>query len=202
LMIFGLATLLLIAADRPFWAGVCGMMACLCWQPGLMFAGTAFLIFSKYLTSWRDLRAVKVVIGAAIPLAIVVLYFYARGGLNDLWNYAMVYNYSVFGPEARRPVTAAGSHLWLILRRVYEKNALFWLIGLAGLAVYIAERIAVKFKQGWGHEQFRDAIIFPAAIYLIFAFINFQAPPDLIPFLPFVGLLAGWVFVEAGRWVS
>lgn len=202
MMIFGLAVLLLIAKDRPFWAGLCGMMACLCWQPGLMFAGTAFLIFSKYLTSWRDLHALKVVIGAALPLAIVVLYFYANGALGDLWSYAIVYNYSVFGPEARQPLADAGSHLWIIIRRVFEKKTIVLLIALGGLVVYIAERLYVKFKQGWATELFRDAIIWPAAIYLVFAFINFQAGPDLIPFLPFVGLFAAWVFAQAGQLVA
>src|SRR5713226_1104193 len=68
MILFGMVTLLLIAQDRPFWAGVCSMLACLCWQPGLLFTGTAFLIFSRYLTTWRDLRALKVLLGAAVPL--------------------------------------------------------------------------------------------------------------------------------------
>lgn len=202
MMIFGLASLLLIAKDRPFWAGLFGMMACLCWQPGLMFVGTAFLIFSKYLMSWRDLRAVKVVIGAALPLAIVVLYFYAKGALGDLWSYAIVYNYSVFGPEAKQPLANAGSHLWTIIRRVFERKTIFLIIALGGLVIYIAERIYVKFKQGWQHELCRDAVIWPALVYLIFAFINFQAGPDLIPFLPFIGLFAAWAFAKAARLIA
>jgi hypothetical protein len=199
MMIFGLAALLLVAKDRPFWAGLCGMMACLCWQPGLMFAGAAFLIFSKYLTSWRDLRAVKVVIGAALPLAVAVLYFYAKGALGDLWSYAIVYNYSVFGPEARQPLGDAGSHLWTIIRRVFERKTVILLIALGGLVIYTAERLYLKYKRGWLAEHHRDAIIWPAAVYLAFAFINFQAGPDLIPFLPFVGLFAAWAFAQAGR---
>jgi hypothetical protein len=202
MMIFGLASLLLVAKDHPFRAGLCGMMACLCWQPGLMFAGAAFLIFSKYLTSWRDLRAVKVVIGAALPLAIVVLYFHAQGALGDLWSYAIVYNYSVFGPEARQPLNDAGSHLWTIIRRVFDRKTIFLIIALAGLVVYIAERIHVKFKHGWQHELFRDAVIWPALVYLIFTFVNFQAGPDLIPFLPFIGLFAAWAFAKAGQLIA
>jgi hypothetical protein len=202
MMILGLASLLLVAKDRPFWAGLFGMMACLCWQPGLMFVGTAFLIFSKYLMSWRDLRAVKVAIGAALPLALVVLYFYAKGALGDLWSYTIVYNYSVFGPEAKQPLANAGSHLWTIIRRVFERKTVFLIIALGGLVIDIAERIHVKFKQGWQHELFRDAVIWPALVYLIFAFINFQAGPDLIPFLPFIGLFAAWAFAQAARLIA
>src|SRR5436190_14319698 len=64
MIVFGLGTLLLIAKDKPFWAGFCSMLSCLCWQPGLLFTGTAVLIFSKYLLSWRDGRALKVLAGA------------------------------------------------------------------------------------------------------------------------------------------
>src|SRR5712692_7109768 len=78
MMIFGLLTLLMIAKDRPLVAGAFSMLSCLCWQPGLLFTGTAVLIFSRYLTSWRDLRALKVLIGAAVPLIIVLSYFYSR----------------------------------------------------------------------------------------------------------------------------
>src|SRR4030095_12820050 len=58
--LFGMITMLLIARDKPFWAGLCSMLSCLCWQPGLLFTGTAVLIFSRYFTSWRDPRALSV----------------------------------------------------------------------------------------------------------------------------------------------
>jgi hypothetical protein len=202
LIIFGLASLLLIAKDHPFWSGLCGMLACLCWQPGLMFVGTAFLVFSRYLTTWRDLRAVKVALGAAVPLAVVVIYFYLAGALSDFWNYAMVYNYSVFGPEAKKPVADAGDHLWKIIRRVFTSKTLFLIVAAGGLAIYIAERVIVKIRRSFADELWRDAIIFPAVVYLLFAFINFQAGPDLIPFLPSIGLFAAWAFVKAGEWLA
>src|SRR6185369_331319 len=70
---FGMLSLLLIAEDRPFWAGVCSMLSCLSWQPGLLFSGIAVLMFSRYLTTWRDMRAVKALTGAALPLIVVVI---------------------------------------------------------------------------------------------------------------------------------
>jgi hypothetical protein len=102
MILFGMLTLLLIAKDKPFLAGASSMMSCLCWQPGLMFTGVAFLIFTRYLTSWRDGRALKVIAGAVVPLAVVVAYFYWRGALDDLWAWTITYNYSVFGPDAQR----------------------------------------------------------------------------------------------------
>ena len=75
MILFGVLSLLMIAKDKPLLAGIWSMLASLCWQPGLMFTGVAFLIHSRYLTSWRNRRAMKVLIGATIPLAIVVLCF-------------------------------------------------------------------------------------------------------------------------------
>src|SRR5205085_2069933 len=100
--------------------GFCSMLACLCWQPGLMFTGTALLIFSKYLTSWRDLKAAKVVIGAALPLAVLLLYFYHQGALGDLWTWTITYNYSVFGPDAQPSLWGALAHLWTIAARIFQ----------------------------------------------------------------------------------
>src|ERR1700754_2635941 len=68
MMVFGMLTLRLIGKDKPMWAGVSSMLACLCWQPGLLFTGSAFLIFSRYLSSWRDGRVVKLAVGAGLPL--------------------------------------------------------------------------------------------------------------------------------------
>ena len=65
MILFGMLALLLIAKDRPFLAGLCSALSCICWQPGLLFTGVAFLIFSRYMTRWRDLCAIKVLAGAA-----------------------------------------------------------------------------------------------------------------------------------------
>src|SRR5713226_5468072 len=226
MILCGMITLLLIAKDRPFWAGVFSMLSCLFWQPGLLFAGTAVLVFSRYLTSWRDLRALKVLIGAAVPLIIVLSYFYSRSTLSDLWAWAITYNYSVFGPEAKKGIGEALDKLWKISVRVFRPEAggfagtrIGWfrsefepLAGLATLAMIPAALIGVVvfgFERIWGRvtrkegigspDLFRDALLIPPLVYLVFCVINFQAGPDLIPFFPFIGVFAGWFFVKLGQ---
>ena len=122
MIIFGLLTLYLLAKDRPFWAGLCSMLACLCWQPGLAFTGTAFLIASRYLTSWRDRRALKVAAGAAIPLAILITYYLAVGALRDLWMWTVHYNYMVYLPVARETKSANAVQLWNLIRQAMGAN--------------------------------------------------------------------------------
>lgn len=229
MILFGMLTLLLIAKDKPFWAGVCSMMSCLCWQPGLMFTGTAVLIFSAYLTRWRDLRALKVMIGAVIPLVVVLSYFYWKGALGDLWAWTITYNYGVFGPEAKQSAGGAIGKLWKIIARVFRPgtsiaadsligrfNSRFEpLAGLASLAMIPAsivgmllfafERVREKLASRQAFKSpklFRDALIIPPLVYFVFCLINFQAGPDLIPFFPFIGIFAAWFFVKAGQIIA
>jgi hypothetical protein len=46
---------------------------------------------------------------------------------------------------------------------------------------------------------YRDAIIIPPLVYFAFCMINFQGGPDLIPFLPFIGIFGGWLIIKIAR---
>jgi hypothetical protein len=205
LMVFGMLSLLLIAKDKPFWAGFVSMLACLCWQPGLLFTGTAGLICSNYLRNWRDLRAVKVVGGAAIPLLMVFGFFYIQGAFADFWAWSMEYNYGVFGPDANRGLERAFFHMWKVMRRIFDREVIFVVLAAAGLLTYIGERAHSRWKSkessftdGW----FKDALIFPPLVYFLFCMVNMQAGPDLIPFFPFIGLFAGWFLFRVGTLIG
>lgn len=202
LMMFGMLSLLLIARDQPFWAGFCSMLACLSWQPGLMFTGVAVLVFSRYLTSWRDLRAIKALIGATIPLAVMLVYFFWRGALDDLWAWTITYNYSVFGPDANRGAESSLVHIWKVMKRILQADVVIVALSIIGFLVFAAERVraTLRRKASFGSpDLFRDAILMPPVIYFAFSLINFQAGPDLIPFIPFIGIFAAKLLVEAGR---
>jgi hypothetical protein len=202
MIFFGMLTLLLTAKDRPFWAGVSSMMACLCWQPGLLFTGTAFLVFSRYLTSWRDGRAAKVVAGALVPLGAVVAYFYSVGALGDLWTWTIAYNFNVYAPAELRSLSDMLAHLWAVTLRIFKVDVVWVLLALAGLLWFGAERVRAKrpLKAALASaELFKDAIFIAPAVYLAFCLINFQSGPDFLPLFPFVGLFAGWLIAEAAE---
>lgn len=203
LMVFGMLSLLLIIKDRPFWTGVCSMLACLCWQPGLMFTGVAVLMFSRYLTTWRDLRAIKAIIGAILPLALTLGYFYGRGALGDLWAWTITYNYGVFGPEAKQGIADALAHIWKVMNRILQADVLLVIFSVFGLLLFGVERIRARIKgESLGSpDLFRDAIVFPPIVYFAFSLVNFQAGPDLIPFIPFIALFAAKFFLDAGSLV-
>jgi len=202
MILFGMFTLLFIARDKPFWAGLFSMLACLCWQPGLMFTGVAVLIFSKYLTTWRDRRALRVVIGASIPFGVTLLYFYVNAALADLWNWTIVFNYSFYAAKVSRPLDRALSHIWDVTEITCKGHVLYPLIGSAGLLVFLVSRVQQKFtnsERGKSSELFRDALFLIPVIYLAFSLAHFLGDDDLIPLFPFLGLFVGWFLVAMAR---
>jgi hypothetical protein len=195
MMICGMLTLLFIAKDKPFWAGFCSMLASLFWQPGLMFTATALLIFSGYLTSWRDRRALRVLLGAIIPLAVMLIYFAARGALGDLWAWTMTYNYAVYYPEGHEPPGVALNRLWFLIRQVTDGQTVWVKLGLIGLLWFTAERIIARLKKSPpADEAFKEALLIPPLIFFAFCLINYPGADGLIVLLPFAGLFAAFVF--------
>jgi len=202
MILFGLFSLLLIAKGKPFWAGFFSMLACLCWQPGLMFTGVAVLMFSRYLTSWRDLAALKVLLGALVPLAALLLYFYSIGALADLWMWTVVYDLKVYAPETARGIGETVALLWKVAVRVFRLDLVLVALSVAGLIVFAVERGKARVKDAKAFESpglRDDAIVILPLIYLAFCLINFQSGPDFIPLFPFVGMFGGWFVVKLGE---
>jgi hypothetical protein len=202
MMIFAMLSLLFIAKDRPFWSGLFGSLSFICWQPGLMFVGVAFLVFSRYLTSWRDLRAVKVAAGAVAPVAAVALYFYSAGALEDLWAWTIAFNYSVFRPETQRAPVDALAHLWRVVERIYGGDVVVVLAAVAGFFLFGFERARARLKLKDRSDLFKEALLIPPGIYFGFCIINMQSGPDLIPFIPFIAIFAAWFLVRVAQFVS
>lgn len=198
MILFGMLSLLLIAKDKPFWAGCCSMLSCLCWQPGLLFTGIAILIFSRYLTTWRDLRAVKVLAGAAAPLAVTVLYFSSVGGLKDFWIWTVAYNFEVYARVGLRDAGDTFTHIWVVLDRVFKVDVFWLVLGAIGLLMFGARQLRVRLrKKGLvSPDLFTDAVMIAPVVYIAFCLINLQSGPDLIPLFPFIGMFAGWLITE------
>ncbi|MFY9555187.1 MAG: DolP-mannose mannosyltransferase [Blastocatellia bacterium] len=202
MILFGMLTLLSTGKNRPFMAGFCSMLSCLCWQPGLLFTGVAFLVFSRYLTAWRDLRALKVLAGAAVPLAILLFYFRWISALDDLWTWTVAFNYSVY---ARRTLEGAGNslrHLFNVTFKIFRADLVLVVTALIGFVMFGVQRLRERLK-GMGVQNaadlFRDAIVLAPLVYLAACLVRFNAGPYLIPFLPFIGLFFGWFVVESVR---
>ena len=199
MILFGMLCLLFVAKQKPFWAGFFSMLSCLCWQPGLMFTGIAFLIFSRYLTSWRDRAALKMIAGAIVPLLIVVLYFFWAGALSDLWSWTVAFDFHVYAPETAKSLRETLAVLSKVLIRVFRFDLIWVALGVAGLIAFAIESIKGKFKHGAQQDtsgSYSDALLISPLVYVGFCIINFQSGPDLLPLFPFIGLFAGYLIAK------
>lgn len=194
MILFGMLALLLIGKGRPFWAGFCSMLSCLCWQPGLLFTATAVLVFSNYLTRWRDLRALKVLIGASIPLLVMVLYFHSKGALRDLWTWTIAFNYGVNAQHTLRTTSESLSHFLGVSLRVFGLWFILLALSISGFVLTAIDRLQARIEHGLqvsASESYQDSILIAPLVYVGFCLIRFNAAPYLLPLFPFLTLFAG-----------
>ena len=202
MLICGMLTFWFIAKARPFWAGFCSMLAFLFWQPGLMFTAAALLSFSGYLTSWRDRRALRVLLGALIPLAVMLIYFAMNGALGDLWAWTITYNYAVYYPEGHETPGVALNRLWFLIQQVTDGQTIWVKLGLLGLLWFAAERIYARLKHSPpADDLFKEALLVPPLIFLVFCLINYPGADGLIVLLPCAGLFAACLFAAIHQWL-
>lgn len=191
MIVFGLLSLWATLKDRAFVAGLFGMLSALSWQPGLLFAGVAGLAASRYLTSWRDRQALKVIAGAALPLAIMLAYFWMSGALKDFYLWNLNYTTMIYAPRESRPLGDFFSHLKDMISRPYRNASWLFYLAIAGLVLALWQHLHRKSdRKVWYEAAPRHAVIIAGLVYFAFCMIDFQGPVDLIPLLPFVAFFS------------
>jgi hypothetical protein len=193
MVLFGLITLWAIIKDGPFAAGLFGMLSALSWQPGLLFVGAAGLAFSRYLTSWRDMKAARVVAGAAVPLAAMLMYFWAAGAIREFYLWNIHFNATVYGPNEMRPLSSFINRLAKMLAGTYHNGRFYFYLAAPGLLLLLWRE--AKLARGGGRRSLleaapRHALIIAPVVYFLFCMIDIQGGADLIPLLPFVAVFA------------
>ena len=202
MLLFGLITLWAILKDRAVTAGVFGMLSALSWQPGLLFVGVAGLAFSRYLTSWRDLKVLKLLGGAAVPLAIQLGYFWAVGALSDFYLWNIHFNATVYGPGQVRSMAGFSRRIAKMMTGTYHAGRFFFLLAAPGVAIAVWQawqRARPGGLRGLVDDAPRHAIIIAPVVYFLFCTIDIQGGADLIPLLPFVAVFSALAIVLAVR---
>ncbi|MCI0486879.1 MAG: DolP-mannose mannosyltransferase, partial [Blastocatellia bacterium] len=192
-MLFGLMALWAVMRERPFAAGLFGMLSMLSWQPGLLFAGVALLAFSRHLTRWRDGKALKVIAGAAVPLVIFVMYLWMAGGLRDFYLWCFHYNYTVYGPRESRSLQGSLEQLRRLIHGNYSSETIYFYLAVAGTVIaFVKEGLRTKADgiKGLLDRAPHHAMLIAPLAYFAFCAVNLQGAADLFPLLPFVGIFA------------
>lgn len=198
MILFGLLSLLALKRDRPFLSGLFGMCSALCWQPGLLFVGVAFLGFSRYLTNWRDGKLMRLLSGSLLPLIVLILYFWAAGALKSFYLWNVDFPLTVYAPHEARTVSNFFSHLLKLVNGPYKNTRPYFYIALGGLLIAILQeaiRILRSPKGQFASAATSHALIISLLVYFGFCMIDIQGGPDLIPLLPFVATFSAFAIL-------
>jgi hypothetical protein len=202
MILFGVAALLCIRRDRPFAAGACSMLSALSWQPGLLFLGAAGLAFSRYLTSWRDLKIVKLLAGAALPLALLLAHLWAGGAARDFYLWTIDFNFNVYAPGELKPLSRFEGYLGRMWRTYYRPERAFLIFTVMGFLLWTGLEVRRAIKEGRHRLVDRapyHAIVISFLVYFAFCAINIQGSADSFPFLPFMAFFSAFILVATLR---
>lgn len=92
MVLFEALCLLFMSAKRWFWAGACGALAFLVWQPMGALPLVALVLAASEPKGERAGAALRVAAGTAVPLAAVFAYYLYHGALRELLDGLVLFN--------------------------------------------------------------------------------------------------------------
>jgi hypothetical protein len=198
MILFGLMSLTAMIKDQPYKAGVFGMLSALSWQPGLLFIGAGGLAFSRYLTSWKDYKCVRLIAGALIPLALLLTHLAIGGALHDFYAWCFKFNVQVYAPRDFTSYSGFIDRFTMLINQYFPDDRKYFRLAEFGIILAIVREIYFAVRKG-RRELLNRApqhqVIIAALVYLIFCRIDMQGEQDLIPMLPFIGLFASLLLI-------
>lgn len=192
-VVFGLSCLWAIQVRKYLLSGAFGMLAALSWQPALLYVGVAFLASSHLLTRPFSKEAGRTILGAAVPLALLLLHLLLLGALRDFYHWTILFNVSVYAPRGLKTFSGFVQILERDISQAYSDQRIYFVLAAIGfLLSLLAEAIRFhKCRTLLSPDSVsRVAMLVSALTYLLFCMINMQGPDDLIPLLPYVAIFA------------
>ena len=196
MVLFGILSLLLIARKKWFWAGICGSLAFLTWQPAGIYILIAVVLAILQSEPGRPrVRNVLFAIsGVLAPIVIVSLYFLYKGALYDLFDGAILFN--LFHLE--RPPYPFLQHMLhpIVLVNIgFRSMALPIFIGFFMVVLMYVWRLRLygsSFVKWMREDQF-SAFLLSFPFFVIWSLWELQYYFDLFVFLPYVAIGFGWL---------
>lgn len=205
MVLFGLATLLLLSKRQWGWAGLTAAAAGLALQPGWGYLLVVLLLAA--VQGGRGAARLKALaaslLGAGAVLALYAGYYAVHGALGDMLRQTFIAPL-IMHPVTRRSLVQRVLDPVLDYRRGYPNQIIFgvmalggWLSGLVWLLP--APRRAVYYL----FQNRRTAgTLLAAHGYALYLMVDFQNFPDWLPLMPFIAILAAaFLFASWNRLV-
>jgi hypothetical protein len=196
MLLFVVLALLLTARRRWFWAGCCGSLAFLTWQPTAFYAAITMLLSIVQSKQGRDRaqNALSAVVGTLVPIVIVGAYFFSKGAVLDLASGAITFN--VLHLE-RDDVSLLHNvrRIRLAMHAGYETMFIPLLLGFVAICAIFLWRLALHGNRIWSWVS-RDhfaGLLLSFTMQFLWSLVDFQGYPDFYVFLPCAALGFGWL---------
>lgn len=192
-VLFLVLCMLFLARRQWFTGAVFAGLAFACWQPifpmGLIAVVAATVAADPGLSS--RLRAlVRTLIGAALPMVILAIYFLFAGAFKVFISATLLYPLSG-NVRAKEGLLTHLTHPFVVLAHFPMTAALFWIGVVAMFAVVVHE--FVRKGRAALTSPFVLVVFGTFALNMLYAFYDFQSDPDTLPLLayPAIGIGAG-----------
>jgi hypothetical protein len=184
-----------------FWAGLCGSLAFLTWQPTGIYPAAAFAL--ALLQSPKKVRisnALRALAGIAVPILAVSAYFVAYGALYEFVEGTILFNLI----HLDRGAWSVRGNVQRIARAVYGGYRTMFVpiwLGLGMMPTLLIWRLSrVRYRIGrWLADDRFCALLLTAPLPLAWSLVDFQGYPDFYVFLPYVAVGLAWALAPAYR---
>lgn len=188
-VLFQALCLAMMLQKRWFWAGLCGSLATLTWQPmGILLAvGFSLAAFRPAAERWSAMS--RFAAGSALPLVATFLYFLYNGAVRQLFDGLFLFNLL--------RVSRSGEPPYMNPRRIlspvvegYDFMVFPALVGLGAiLALYFLRPLRRRFAP----------ILLSLPLFAAWSLTDFQVPEDFYVFLPYASIGFGAALAFAAR---
>jgi hypothetical protein len=194
---FAVLSMAFVVRRHYFWGAFAGSLAFLAWQPLAAYPLVAIAVAALTAGAgqrWK--RAGRATAGAAIPLAVVAVYFWVEGALDDLVRAAFIFP-ATYLQRADESIVERLRHIASVVDEHYDGGeVLFWggLVLLLGVFALRLARRRSHLRELALDDPFVNVVVVSLFPIAAFSASDFQGAPDLYPLLPYaaIGIGAGF----------
>jgi len=188
MVLFATLSLLLTSQRKWFWAGICGALSFLTWQPTAIFPLVTLILATTQPRKERYQAISRALAGIGLPVVAIGAYFHHYDALYEFLDGLILFNVRYL----ERPPSSFISHLSNPIRAIfsgYRTMGLPILIGFI-MVVYIylwRRSLHPSLRDTLTKDEFAPILLsFPALV--VWSLLDFQCSPDFYVFLPYVAI--------------
>lgn len=196
MIFFAITCFYALIRKKWFAAGLLGSLSALTWQPAAIFP-LIVIIYSFADKQQRKEQLKRSLLGVAIPIIAIILFFFLMGGLQDMINQT----FFIILTLKESAYWGSPSTINLIIFEIFYRHGteiLFFIFGFLGFIIF-------TYKERKNLKNLKKPIpfIFFSFVSLtLYSLYDFQNWPDMIPLLPFIAIFASYFLMKLSKKVG